>query len=188
MGEGDDDLVARVAQADHDACRQLVDRHLGRIVAFAARVLGDPDEAEDVAQEVFARLWTHARSWTPGRARFSTWLFRVALNLCRDRLARRRDVPFEEGFDPADPAASVAARFEENEMSRLVTRAVDTLPERQRTALALCHFQGLGNVEAATIMEVSVEALESLLARARRTLRERLRPLAPELLAGGRHP
>ena len=73
-------------------------------------------------------------------------------------------------------------------MSRLVTRAVDTLPERQRTALALCHFQGLGNVEAAAVMEVSVEALESLLARARRTLRERLRPLAPELLAGGRHP
>jgi RNA polymerase sigma-70 factor (ECF subfamily) len=186
MGEGDDDLVARVAQADHDACRQLVDRHLGRVVGFATRVLGDPHEAEDVAQEVFARVWTHARSWTPGRARFSTWLFRVALNLCRDRVARRRDVPFDEGFDPADPTASVAARLEDAEMSRLVTRAVDTLPERQRTALALCHFEGLGNAEAAAVMEVSVEALESLLARARRTLRERLRPLAPELLAGGR--
>jgi len=186
MGEGDDHLVARVAQADHEACRELVDRHLGRVVAFAARVLGDPNEAEDVAQEVFTRVWTHAHSWTPGRARFSTWLFRVALNLCRDRLARRRELPFEEGFDPADPAASVAAQLEDAEVSRLVTRAVHTLPERQRTALALCHFEGVGNVEAAEIMQVSVEALESLLARARRTLRERLRPLAPELLAGGR--
>jgi RNA polymerase sigma-70 factor (ECF subfamily) len=185
MGDSDDDLVARVARADHDACRQLVDRHLRRVVGFATRVLGSSEEAEDVAQEVFTRVWTHAASWTPGRARFTTWLLRVALNLCLDRLGRRREAPLDDGFDPPDPAPTAAERLEEADMRRLVTRAVDALPERQRTALALCHYQGLSNIEAAEVMELSVEALESLLARARRTLRERLRPLAPDLLAGG---
>jgi RNA polymerase sigma-70 factor, ECF subfamily len=185
MGESDDDLVARVARADHDACRQLVDRHLRRVVGFATRVLGNSQEAEDVAQEVFTRVWMHAGSWTPGRARFTTWLFRVALNLCRDRLGRR-EVPLDDAFDPPDPTPTAAERFEEADMRRLVTQAVGALPERQRTALALCHYQGLSNIEAAEVMELSIEALESLLARARRTLRERLRPLAPELLARGR--
>jgi len=186
MGESDDDLVARVARADHDACRQLVERHLRRVVVFSTRVLGSPHEAEDVAQDVFTRVWTHAGSWNPGGARFTTWLFRVALNLCRDRLGRRREVPLDDAIDPPDPGPTPAERFEEADVRRLVTRAVDTLPERQRTALALCHYQGLSNVEAAEVMDLSVEALESLLARARRTLRERLRPLAPELLTGGR--
>jgi RNA polymerase sigma-70 factor (ECF subfamily) len=184
MGATDDDLVARVARADHEACRALVERHLGRVVAFAARVLGNPDEAEDVAQEVFTRVWTHARSWQPGRARFTTWLFRVALNLCHDRLARRREGPLDDGDEPVDPAPAAVEHLEAADVRRIVARAIEALPERQRTALALCHYQGLGNVEAAEIMEVSVEALESLLARARRTLRERLRLLAPELLHG----
>jgi RNA polymerase sigma-70 factor (ECF subfamily) len=186
MGETDDDLVARVARADPEACRRLVERHLARIVAFAARVLGNPTDAEDVAQEVFARVWTHAGSWQPGRARFTTWLFRVALNLCRDRLTRRREVPLDDVLDPPDPAPTPAERLEVAHVRWLVTREVGALPERQRTALALCHYQGLRNIEAAEIMELSVEALESLLARARRTLRERLRPLAPELLEGAR--
>jgi RNA polymerase sigma-70 factor (ECF subfamily) len=186
MGETDDDLVARVARADHEACRQLVDRHLRRIVAFSARVLGSPDEAEDVAQEVFTRVWTHAGSWEPGRALFTTWLFRVALNLCRDRLARRREGPLDDAGEPPDPRPTPAEQLEDAQVRRVVTREVDALPERQRTALALCHYQGLRNIEAAAIMELSVEALESLLARARRTLRERLRPLAPELLEGTR--
>jgi RNA polymerase sigma-70 factor (ECF subfamily) len=186
MGESDDDVVALVARAVHDACRRLVERHLPRVVGFATRVLGNPQEAEDVAQDVFTRVWTHAGAWTPGRARFTTWLFRVALNLCRDRLGRRHDVPLDDVVDPPDPGPTAAERLEEADMRRLVTQAVGTLPERQRTALALCHYQGFSNIEAAETMDLGVDALESLLARARRTLRERLRPLAPELLAGGR--
>jgi RNA polymerase sigma-70 factor (ECF subfamily) len=186
MGESDDDLVARVARADHEACRRLVERHLDRIVAFAARVLGDRDEAEDVAQETFARLWTHAASWQPGGARFTTWLFRVARNLCLDRLARRREVPLDAAPEPADPAPTPAGRLDEARMRRRVTEELQALPERQRTALALCHYQGLPQAEAAAVMDVSTEALESLLARARRTLRTRLQAVADDVLERAR--
>jgi len=184
MDASDDELVERVGRGDGEACRILVERHLGRMLAFAARVLGSPSEAEDVAQEVFARVWTHAGRWRPGGARFTTWLHQVALNLCRDRLARRREVPLDAASDPVDPAPTPACRLEEAEVRRVVGQAVTALPERQRVALVLCHYQGLSNVEAADIMHVGVEALESLLARARRTLRERLRAVAPGLLEG----
>jgi RNA polymerase sigma-70 factor (ECF subfamily) len=178
----DEELMLRVARGDRDACRLLVERHLGRVVSFAARVLASPSEAEDVAQEAFARVWTSAASWKPGLARFTTWLHRVVLNLCLDRLARRREAPLDDAPEPADPAPTPAGQLEEAEVTRVVTREIGSLPERQRTALALCHYQGLRNDEAAEIMGITVEAVESLLARARRTLRERLRPLAADLL------
>ena len=182
MEIADEDLMQRVGAGDAEACRVLVERHLGRVVAFADRVLGNPSDARDVAQDVFARVWTSAASWRPGPARFTTWLHRVALNLCLDRLARRREATLDDAPDPIDPGANPARRVEEDETARIVGAAVAALPERQRVALALCHYQGLRNDEAAEIMDVTVEALESLLARARRTLRERLQPVAGELL------
>jgi RNA polymerase sigma-70 factor (ECF subfamily) len=181
MGVADEELMLRVGRGDRDACRLLVERHLGRVVAFAARVLGSPSEAEDVAQEAFARVWTSAGSWRPA-ARFTTWLHRVTLNLCLDRLGRRREAPLEDAPEPTDPRPSAGDRMEEAEVTRAVGREIAALPERQRIALALCHYQGLKNDEAAEVMEITVEALESLLARARRTLRDRLQPVAAELL------
>ncbi len=175
--------MVRVGRGDADACRLLVERHLGRVVAFAGRVLGNPSDAEDVAQEVFARVWTSAAGWRPD-ARFTTWLHRVALNLCLDRLARRREAPLDDAGEPVDPCPSPADRLAEADMTRVVGAEIAALPERQRVALALCHYQGLRNDEAAEIMQITVEALESLLARARRTLRARLRPVAPALLGG----
>jgi RNA polymerase sigma-70 factor (ECF subfamily) len=182
MGDPDEHLMLRVGRGDGEACRALVERHLGRVVALAARVLGSAAEAEDVAQEVFTRVWTSAGSWRPGAARFTTWLHRVALNLCLDRLARRREAPLESAPEPVDPGPTPAARLEEAEVRQRVGREIAALPERQRVALALCHYEGLRNIEAAEIMGVTVEALESLLARARRTLRVRLEETASELL------
>jgi RNA polymerase sigma-70 factor (ECF subfamily) len=182
MGDSDDQLVARVARGDREACRELVERHLARVLAFATRVLADRTEAEDVAQEVFTRVWTHAASWRPGRGRFTTWLFRVALNLCLDRRARRRDVPLDAAAEPVDPRPTPARDVEDAQVSRLVAREVQALPERQRVALALCHYEGLPGAEAASVMGISVEACESLLARARRTLRARILAVAPDLV------
>src|SRR5215470_9026621 len=105
MEESDESLMRRIADGDQEACRALVERHLGRVVAFAARTLGDAADAEDVAQEVFLRLWTSARRWEP-RARLSTWLHRVALNLSLDRIARRREVPLDAAPEPVDPMPS----------------------------------------------------------------------------------
>ena len=134
-------------------------------------MLGDAGEAEDVAQETFLRVWRHAAAWNPGKARFDTWLHRVVLNLCYDRLRRRRERPTADPPDRPDPAPGPERSLEAAETGARVRAAVLALPPRQREAIVLCHYQGLGNIEAASAMGVSVEALESLLGRARRSLR-----------------
>jgi RNA polymerase sigma-70 factor (ECF subfamily) len=181
-GDSDDELVRQVAGGDQDACRALVERHLGRVVAFAARTLGDAAEAEDVAQDTFLRLWSHAAKWQPGTARLSTWLHRVALNLCLDRLRRRPHLPLDDAPEPVDPRPEMSTALHRREVAARVNSELMRLTDAQRAALTLCHYQGIRNYEAADMMGITVEALESLLARARRTLRERLRPLAGQLL------
>lgn len=176
--------MAAVAAGDADAFRALSRRYLGRIVALASRTLSDPAEAEDVAQEAFLRLWKLAPSWRPAEARAGTWLHRVALNLCFDKLARRRAETGHEPPEAPDPAPGPAAVVQQRETADCVRSALGALPDAQRRAITLCHYQGMRNVEAAEVMEISIEALESLLARGRRKLREELRALAPELLGG----
>jgi RNA polymerase sigma-70 factor (ECF subfamily) len=184
LEDSDEMLMLRIAAGDHEAFRRLLQRHLGRIVAFAARALGDRTGAEDVAQEAFLRLWTHASHWQP-TARLSTWLHRVALNLCLDRLGRAREVALDEVAEPTDPGPPLVARMQTRDIGRHVNAALAQLPAQQRVAITLCHYQELRNTEAAEVMGVSVEALESLLARGRRTLRDRLRALLPDLLGEG---
>jgi RNA polymerase sigma-70 factor (ECF subfamily) len=181
--ESDETLMLQVGAGNRDAASELIKRHLGPIVAFAGRTLGDRTEAEDVAQEVFLRLWTHAGRWRSGH--LPTWLYRVALNLCLDRIARRRTRPLDEAPEPVDPKPSVAAVLQQQDIGRYVNAELMKLPAQQRIAITLCHYQGLRNAEAADTMGVSVEALESLLARGRRTLRARLRDAVPELLGDG---
>ncbi len=182
MDDNDDELVGRAGAGDADAFGRLVRRHLSRVVGFAGRTLGDRAAAEDVAQEVFLRLWAGAARWKPRGARVGAWLHRVALNLCLDRLARRRDAPLDDAPDPPDPRLSAEDALHRDAIAAHVQRVLAELPPQQRAAIAFCHFQGFSNREAADIMDVSVDALESLLARARRTLHARLREVAPQLL------
>ena len=176
MGQTDPDeeLLARVAAGDPAAVRALVARKLPRIVSLAVRMLGDAAEAEDVAQETFVRAWKQAPAWKPGGARFDTWMHRVALNLCYDRLRRRREVvtdqPPEQRYEGPAPDRGLEAA----DTGRRVAQALQALPDRQREAIVLCHYQELGNIEAAGLMGVSVEALEGLLGRGRRALRAAL--------------
>lgn len=179
--QADAALVARVGSGDSAACRALMEVHLGRVHAYAWRMLGDAGEAEDVAQETFLRLWRQAGRWR-AEARVGTWLHRVAHNLCVDRLRRRRGDTGEEPPDLPDPAAGPAEDRQRAQVARAVEAALRRLPERQRAAIALVHYQELGNIEAADIMGVSVEALESLLARGRRGLREALRGRRDDLM------
>lgn len=178
----DTELVRLAGEGDGHACAALVDRHLPRVLGMAVRMLGNRAEAEDVAQEVFLRTWRHAPDWKPGRARFSTWMYRVAMNLCHDRLRRRREVDLSEIGDPPDEAPSPGQGLQDARVAERVERALAQLPERQRQAIVLCHYEELGNIEAAAVMEIGVEALESLLSRGRRKLRELLREDAPDLI------
>jgi RNA polymerase sigma factor (sigma-70 family) len=176
----DEALLSRIAAGEEAAVQALVGRKLRRMLALAQRMLGDPAEAEDVAQEVFMRVWRQAPRWRPGAARFDTWMHRVALNLCYDRLRRRREMPMAEPPDRADPGEGPERGLEAVDIGRRVAAALARLPDRQKEAIVLCHYQELGNIEAAALMAVSVEALESLLSRGRRALRAALADLEPE--------
>jgi RNA polymerase sigma-70 factor (ECF subfamily) len=170
----DEALVTRIADGDPAAVRALVGRKLPRLLGLAHRMLGDSAEAEDVAQEAFLRVWRQAPKWRPGAARFDTWLHRVALNLCYDRLRRRREIATDSPPERPDEGPAPDRGLEAQDAGRRVTQALQGLPERQREAIVLCHYQELGNIEAAAVMGVTVEALESLLSRGRRALRAAL--------------
>lgn len=176
----DEDLLMRIADGDPAASRALVARKLPRILGLAQRMLGDKTEAEDVAQEAFLRVWRQAPKWRPGQARFDTWLHRVSLNLCYDRLRRRREIPTDDPPDLADDGPAPDRGLEARDTGRRVGAALARLPDRQREAIVLCHYQELGNIEAAAIMGVTVEALESLLSRGRRSLRAALADLVEQ--------
>lgn len=176
MSERDPDaeLLAGVGRQEPAAVRTLVARKLPGLLALATRMLGDRMEAEDVAQEAFMRIWKQAPRWREGEARFDTWLHRVALNLCYDRLRAHREEPADELPDTDDPAAAPDMQLEAQSRDARVRDALAALPARQREALVLSYYQELSNIEAAALMGITVEALESLLARARRSLRAQL--------------
>ncbi len=167
-------LLSRVARDEPAAIRLLVAAKLPRVLGLASRLLRDRAEAEDVVQEAFLRVWRHAPHWRPDAARFDTWLHTVVLNLCRDRLRARRPMTGDALPDIVDPSPDAEAALLADERVKAVARAIEALPERQREAILLVHYQDRSGAEAAAMLGVSAEALESLLARGRRTLHARL--------------
>jgi RNA polymerase sigma-70 factor, ECF subfamily len=169
----DEQWLAQVREGDRVAARDITKRHLPGILRYARRMLGRAHEAEDVAQEVFLRLWEHLDD-VEARSTLRTWLYRVTHNLAIDRLRRRREVSMPDDRDWLLDAPSASQRIEQAEQAMHVERAVGSLPERQRAAISLVFQEGLRQRDAASILGVTPDALESLLARARRTLKETL--------------
>lgn len=173
--------MADVAKGDGRAFGRVVEAEVGRVQAVARRVLGNDADAQDVAQEALLRLWQHAGQWRPGEARIRTWLYRVTVNLSIDRLRRRREVG-EEAAPERTQEADQVRQIEERDLARVMDEALQALPERQRIALALFHYEGATMSEVAEAMETSADAVESLLARGRRSLKQRLRDNWQEML------
>ena len=168
--DADAALLARYAAGDAAAARLLSARLAPRAFAHAFRVLGDRAEAEDVTQEAMLRLWKQAPEWDAGRAQASTWLYRVVANLCLDRLRRTRPDTLDEIDAPADPAPRIETRLQDAARHDALQSALLRLPERQRQAVVLRHLEGLANPQIAEILDIGVEAVESLTARGKRAL------------------
>lgn len=166
-------LLARYAAGDPAAARALTLRLVPRALGYAARLLGDAAEAEDVAQEAMLRLWRAAPGWRSGEAQVSTWVYRVVTNLCTDRLRARKRRPaaaLDEAPDVPDGARGAEADLIETDRMAALQAALDALPERQRQAVVLRHMEGFTNPEIAAVMDIGVEAVESLTARGKRAL------------------
>lgn len=176
--QSDSEVMARVANGDAQAFASLVRMHLPRAYALAYRTLLNSAEAEEVAQDAFTKIWVKAREYDGSRAAFATWLHRIVVNLCLDRIRQRRphdgDDALAEIADKGPSAESLASTREEAD---IVRDAVGLLPAQQRAAVNLCYFEEYTNPEAAKIMGLNVKALEGLLVRARKTLREKLKDM-----------
>ena len=170
--EDDQMCMAAIATGNTRAFKAVMDAYMNDVFRYSYSLLGDAARAEDTAQETFTRLWTHGRSWSP-KGRLKSWLLKIAHNLSIDEIRRNRGHVTIDDVGPVlvDGAASPRANLTRAESAAIVKKALFTLPERQRAALMLVHYNDRTNIEAAEIMDVSVDALESLLARGRRTLR-----------------
>jgi RNA polymerase sigma-70 factor (ECF subfamily) len=186
MAESEDEtvLLAHVAAGDERAYRGLVDRHLPSILGIARRMLRDDGEAEDVAQEALLRLWRNAAGLELGPGGVRPWLRRVVSNLCIDRVRAHRNTTVTDAVPEESEAAGQVRHLLERELGHRVDAALKALPERQRLALTLFHYEGMSQVEVGAVLAISDEAVESLLARARRALKASLkdewRALMPE--------
>lgn len=171
----DQDLLVATGGGDRRAFAQLMERHTPLALALGMRMLGNAADAEEVAQEAFLRVWRKAPDWDgDGEARFSTWLYRVVLNLCTDRKRRRPLLPMDDVEEPPDPSPNGLEQLAVRQAQQVVSEALADLPERQRAAISLCHLGEVSNAEAAEVLGVSISALESLLVRGRRGLRDYL--------------
>ena len=167
----DSALIRRIAHGDKDAFSVFLNRYLSTMVAYAQHYIGNRSDAEDIAQEAFTRVWTHADSWRETGASPRSWLYRITHNLCIDELRIKRPLLEEHAVVSDDPPEKRLARdIDENTLRK----TINELPDRQRSAIWLSAYHGLSNKEASEILGTTIEAAESLLTRARRSLRERL--------------
>lgn len=166
-------LIALVGQGDKVAIGILISRHLPKVVALARRMLPQIVDAEDVAQEVFLKLWQNAQSYDPSKAKFTTWLYRITSNSCIDKIRQRQYTSLAEDYDEAYEADQERV-LEEKQRAIRVEQAMNKIPGRQKMALVLFHYQAMSLKEIAAILDLSIEAVESLLARARRGLKKHL--------------
>jgi RNA polymerase sigma-70 factor (ECF subfamily) len=168
----DAELLAAVSARDQKAFAELLKRHHGLVFRVAWRVTGGR-EADDIAQETFIKLWRNPEQVRDG-ASLRSWLLRVASNAAIDRARRRKPESLDVSAEISDGRANAEETLQQSAATGAVDRAIAALPERQRLALTLVYFEGQSNIEAAAAMNATVEAVESLLSRARRTLKQSL--------------
>ena len=175
-------LMTRVAEGDHRAFRDLVERHQDAVVGTVTKMLGNASDSEDIAQMVFIRVWKHAKRYKPDN-KFTTYLYTIVRNLVYNesrRRSRKRTISTDQREGeyylqhPGDPASQPDARLLDTELRASIDAAIESLPENQRLAVVLRRYENLPYEEIAEVLATSVPSVKSLLFRARTTLRESL--------------
>jgi RNA polymerase sigma-70 factor (ECF subfamily) len=182
----DTELMMRVKTGDQSAFKSIVERYQRRVINVGYRFLGNREDAEDVAQETFLKVYLSAKSYKP-RAKLFTYLYTIVTRLALNRLRKKKRLRWfsldqlerngEVGIGqevPADPADQPDQSLERAEREAIVRRALDALPAAQKTAVILSRYEGLSYKRIAEVMELSVSAVESKLHRAKQTLRKKL--------------
>ena len=171
----DESLVALICEGDHKAFAELVGRHTQMFFAAAYRVCGDVIQAEDIVQDAFLKFWTKPQRFDATKGvKFTTWFYRVVTNVAIDAMRKKKPHVSDEIVNlMADKNALADEQLVASEQSQALEAAIQELPERQKTALNLCFYEGVSNKEAADIMGVSVKAVESLLMRAKKALKDK---------------
>ena len=177
----DEELLTRLAADDEAAFRLLVERHIDRAFGIALRIVGSRADAEDVVQDTMLKVWTHRGKWQHGRAKFSTWLYRVVTNRCIDLHRRPRTDNVDAVPEQADAQPDVVSTMQRNEVTTMLEDAMQRLPEQQRIAVILSYHENMSNGEIAEVMDTTVSAVESLLKRGRQQLRDLLRRHEPDI-------
>ncbi len=174
----DEQLMMQVTRGDSAAFRQLAGRHLGRAYTIAFRLLYNREDAEEVAQEAASRVWQKAASFDPSRSAFGTWFYRIVSNAALDRL-RRRKPPAENLDDHSERLSDSAPTGEDLQMkadeSRRIRQAIAALPPTQQMAITLVYYEEFSQADAARIMNITTSALEALLFRGKKGLRQSLK-------------
>lgn len=171
----DSELLDKLATGDEAAFRMLVERHIDRAYAIALRIVGNAADAEDVVQDTMLKIWSHRGRWQHGRAKFSTWLYRVISNRCIDLRRKPRNENVETVPEVADGQPGAVEIIERNELNGMLELAMQRLPEQQRIAVIFSYHENMSNGEIAQVMDTTVAAVESLLKRGRQQLRQLLR-------------
>ena len=172
----DHELLALVQGGSHPAFAELVQRHTERFYRLAFRYLQNKQAAEDVVQDAFLKLWEDPKKWQADKnSKFTTWFYRVVVNLCLDWQKRKRPLALNEEMPLIDNRESADQAMIHRQEQRVLEKEIAALPERQRTALNLCFDEGLSNQDAADAMGVNLKALQSLIMRAKTTLKERMK-------------
>ena len=168
----DEALMNQVSRGNGAAYATLINRHFDRMLRLAQRTIGSRDDAEDIAQEICITIWTHAKDWEPNRAKFTTWSYRMLMNRCIDYQRRPRGESLDVVEQREDPSPDVTVELYRAQVTRHVVAAMAQLSANQRAAIALCYYEEVSNSDAAEILSTTVGAVESLLVRGRRRLRE----------------
>jgi RNA polymerase sigma-70 factor (ECF subfamily) len=177
LERGDQELLAGIRDGSHDAFGILVRRHTERFYRLAYRYVQNKEAAEDIVQDAFLKLWEDPARWQPERnIKFTTWFYRIVVNLCLDWQKKKRPLQLDEQTELADEREPLDESVIRAQEQKKLEKEIAALPERQRMALNLCFEEGLSNQEAADVMGLSLKAVQSLIMRAKTTLKERMKP------------